>query len=151
MMILTEIQERKRFFRFAIVGTIGFFVDSITFNLFRTYAGFSPVLSSVFSFTAAVLSNFFLNRIWTFSEIRSKSMGRQMLQFFIVSIIGLGIRTIIFAFITDPLIYLVELLPVSLPFESYRIGENLALATVVIIVLFWNFFANRYWTFNDNK
>jgi putative flippase GtrA len=29
------------------------------------------------------------------------------------------------------------------------LGENLALATVVIIVLFWNFFINRYWTYND--
>ena len=74
-----------------------------------------------------------------------------MFQFFIVSIIGLGIRTIIFALITDPFISLVEKLPVSLPFESYRLGENLALATVVIIVLFWNFFANRYWTFNYSK
>jgi putative flippase GtrA len=28
-------------------------------------------------------------------------------------------------------------------------GENLTLAIAVLIVLFWNFFVNRYWTYND--
>jgi putative flippase GtrA len=28
-------------------------------------------------------------------------------------------------------------------------GENLTLAIAVLIVLFWNFFVNRYWTYSD--
>jgi putative flippase GtrA len=30
-----------------------------------------------------------------------------------------------------------------------RWGKNLALALAVGIVMFWNFFVNRYWTYSD--
>jgi putative flippase GtrA len=29
------------------------------------------------------------------------------------------------------------------------LGNNIALATAVVIVMFWNFFVNRYWTYRD--
>ena len=29
------------------------------------------------------------------------------------------------------------------------LADNITLAIAVIIVMFWNFFANRYWTYND--
>ncbi len=29
------------------------------------------------------------------------------------------------------------------------IGTNIAQGIAVVIALFWNFFANRYWTYND--
>ena len=29
------------------------------------------------------------------------------------------------------------------------LGHNLALAFAVVFVMFWNFFVNRYWTYND--
>ena len=32
---------------------------------------------------------------------------------------------------------------------SVRLGDNLALVLAVIVVMFWNFFVNRYWTYND--
>ena len=28
-------------------------------------------------------------------------------------------------------------------------GNNIALAVAVIIVMFWNFFVNRFWTYSD--
>ncbi|NJN55660.1 MAG: hypothetical protein HC804_13460 [Anaerolineae bacterium] len=30
-----------------------------------------------------------------------------------------------------------------------RIGDNMALALSVLIILFWNFLINRYWTYSD--
>jgi putative flippase GtrA len=30
-----------------------------------------------------------------------------------------------------------------------RIGKNMALILAVVVVMFWNFFVNRYWTYND--
>lgn len=30
-----------------------------------------------------------------------------------------------------------------------RLADNLSLAVAVLVVLFWNFFANRHWTYND--
>ena len=29
------------------------------------------------------------------------------------------------------------------------LGESIAWALAVVIVMFWNFFVNRYWTYND--
>jgi putative flippase GtrA len=149
MTIITDPLERKRFIKFAIVGTIGFGVDFLTFNLFRSGVGFSAELSNVFSFTSAVISNFVLNRFWTFPDSRSKPVWSQLAQYAAVNVAGLLIRTTIFVIIKNPLIDLVEGLGRDLPLEAYVIGENLALATVVVIVMFWNFFINRYWTYND--
>ena len=149
MTIITNPRERERFIKFAIVGTIGFGVDFLAFNLFRSGIGFSAEVSNVFSFAAAVISNFLLNRFWTFPDSRSKPLFGQLAQYAVVNVAGLIIRTVIFVVLKDPLISLVESLHLELPVAGYVVGENLALATVVIIVMFWNFFINRYWTYND--
>jgi len=149
MKMITDKRERERFIKFAIVGSIGFGVDFLTFNLFRSGVGLSAEFSSVLSFSAAVISNFLLNRFWTYPDSRSKPLIGQLLQFSAVNVVGLVIRLVIFSLITDPMIRLVEGLEFELPIGSGVIGENMALASVVIIVLFWNYFINRYWTYND--
>jgi putative flippase GtrA len=149
MMILNNARERTRFIRFAIVGSIGFLVDFIAFNLFRSGLGISPEISSIFSFMVAVASNFIWNRYWTYPDSRSKSIMGQLFQFIIVNVAGLGIRTSVFILIKKPLVSLFEILPISLPLKAYILGENLSLVIVVIIIMFWNFFINRYWTYGD--
>jgi putative flippase GtrA len=149
MILLKDARERSRFLKFAVVGTIGFGVDLGVFNLFRNLVGLPAEVSSVISFIAAVFSNFFWNRHWTYPESRSKPLAGQLAQFALVNVAGLLIRTIIFILITKPLVHLFETVPFPIPLEPRLLGENLALATVVIIVMFWNFFVNRYWTYND--
>lgn len=149
MMILNNARERTRFIRFAIVGSIGFLVDFLTFNLFRSGLGISPEVSSIFSFLVAVASNFIWNRYWTYPDSRSKPIIGQLFQFIIVNLAGLVIRTIVFILIKKPLVNLFEILPISLPLKAYILGENLSLAIVVIIIMFWNFFINRFWTYSD--
>lgn len=149
MILIKDARERIRFFKFALVGTLGFGVDVGVFNLFRNLVGLPAEISSVISFIAAVLSNFTWNRLWTYPESRSKPLASQLLQFGVVNVAGLIIRTVIFILITKPLVQLFEVLQLGLPFEPRVLGENLALATVVVIVMFWNFFVNRYWTYND--
>jgi putative flippase GtrA len=149
--VLTNPVERTRFIRFAIVGTIGAGVDFGTFNLFSSVLGVQDVWASVFSFTIAVLSNFTWNRIWTYPDSRSKSMTGQLLSFGVVNIVGLGIRTPLFAglsTILERLFSLLSFLPVSF-ITSELLGNNSALAIAILVVMLWNFFANRYWTYND--
>ena len=142
-------RERTRFIRFAIVGAIGFVVDTLAFNIFRSGIGILPEISSVLSFLVAATSNFIWNRYWTYPDSRSKPAIGQLIQFLIVNAAGLGIRTIVFILINQPLVKMFENFSFSLPLEAYILGENLALAIVVLIVMFWNFFINRYWTYND--
>ena len=149
MAIITNARERTRFIRFAIVGAIGFVVDFLFFNIFRSGLGISPEISSILSFLVAVISNFIWNRYWTYPDSRSKPIIGQLIQFIVVNIFGLGIRTGIFVLINPPLVHLFEGIPFSLPLQPYVLGENLALAIVVVIVMFWNFFINRFWTYSD--
>src|SRR5512133_2734489 len=96
-MMLTDPQERGRFLRFVVVGIIGAIVDFGTFNLLVALTHIPAVWASMISFTAAVVSTFLWNRYWTYPDSRSKAISRQVVQFLVVSAIGLGIRTPLFA------------------------------------------------------
>jgi putative flippase GtrA len=149
-MIITNQQERTRFLRFALVGAVGAIVDFGVFNLLVQLTALSAVVASMISFTLAVISNFTWNRIWTYPDSRSKPIMKQITQFFIINLIGLGIRTPLFAFLEKTLdSFLTRILPATFPVTPTFIAHNLALATAILVVMMWNFFANRFWTYND--
>lgn len=148
-MILTKSQERTRFIRFAIVGTIGAGIDFAVFNLFTLVFHVFPVVSSVISFSTAVVSNFLLNRYWTYPDSRSKTMSQQLIQFGIISVIGLGIRTPLFAWTEPIFVRILAGISTALSFPRTFLGHNFALALAILVVMLWNFFANRYWTYSD--
>ena len=142
--IFNKPKERKRFLKFAVVGTIGAVIDFGTFNLLYQILHIHPVVSSIFSFTAAITSNYIWNRFWTYPDSREKAVSRQLVQFALVNVVGLGIRTPIFWGLSNLLLFLTKVTSIS---DKLRLNGSLAIA--VIIVMFWNFFANRFWTFND--
>ena len=149
--IITNPHERTRFLRFATVGIIGAVVDFGIFNLLTAFAGMTAVSASVFSFIAAIINNFIWNRYWTYPDSRTKPITRQVLQFSLVSIVGLLIRTPIIALLEPFFTQLftgLSFLPVGF-ITGDRLADNLALAIAVIVVMFWNFFINRYWTYDD--
>ena len=148
MNFLRDPKERGKFIRFAIVGAIGSVIDFGVFNLLATFLGVVAVIASIVSFTLAVINNFILNRFWTYPETRSVPFVKQLTQFAIVSLAGLAIRTPLFAvtekmFISWAEKWLPNLLTPTI------IGHNVALAFVILVVLMWNFFINRLWTFKQ--
>lgn len=148
--ILTDPRERIRFLRFLVVGVIGAIVDFGVMNLLTGLFSVSLVIAGTISFIAAILSNFTWNRYWTYPDSRTKSIVRQLFEFSIVSVIGLVIRIPILIFV-EPIMYrFMNSLPITINnFSPDMLSDNLTLATAVIIVLFWNFFINRYWTYGD--
>jgi putative flippase GtrA len=147
--ILTNPRERERFLKFMVVGGVGFLVDLGTFNLLIGVFLVPAIYAQMVSFTLAVFSNFIWNRIWTYPDSRSKSLSRQLIQFFGVNVAGFAIRTVIFALIENPLFRMFENLPRLPIMTPEKFGHNMALAIVVVIVMLWNFFVNRFWTYND--
>jgi putative flippase GtrA len=144
------LDQDNRFLKFAIVGISGTIVDFGFFNLFSLLFGLPVVLSSVLSFSIAVFNNFYWNRIWTYPESRQASLGNQLIKFGIVSVLGLIIRTPMFALIEEPLIrFSNDLLSSGFFVDPEIVGHNIALASVIIVVLFWNYFVNRFWTYRD--
>jgi putative flippase GtrA len=150
--IITNPRERTRFLRFAVVGAIGAVVDFGVMNLLVNLLAAPLVLAGTISFIAAVLSNFTWNRFWTYPDSRSKPLLRQLIQFTVINVIGLGIRVPLLAGLEPLMFRLFNSLPFQLPFFTPKfLGENFTLAIAVVVVMFWNFFANRYWTYSDVK
>jgi putative flippase GtrA len=150
-MIISDYQERQRFLRFAFVGIIGAVVDFGVFNLLTSLTSIPSVLAQTVSFTSAVISNFVWNRYWTYPDSRSKPILRQMLQFTFVSAIGLGIRTLIFASIEPLLIAFFTKITFSIHWglSPVKLGYNVTLAIGIGVVMLWNFYINRFWTYSD--
>ena len=154
-------RELTRFTKFAVVGVVGAVVDFGVFNLLRVGTGLASPFAQAISFAAAVTSNFIWNRFWTYPDSRSKAISSQAIQFAIVNVIGLAIRTPIFILTEPPLEVLAarfleafgstlpEAVATVLPQQASALGSNLALAVAVVIVLFWNFGINRLWTYSD--
>lgn len=159
----TNRKEFKRFSKFLAVGATGFVVDFGVFNLLLKALSFPPVLAQAISFTLAAINNFLWNRYWTYPDSRSKPILRQFGMFFVLSVIGLLIRTPIFALFSGPMVALVEsmqdgvfaglitFITTTLNISIEQLGLNAALAVAVLVVLLWNFFSNRFITYGDVK
>ena len=132
-------QELVRFLKFATVGAIGMIVDLTILTFTREVLGLPLSLAIALGFSVAVLSNFTWNRLWTFPESRSLPLGRQLIQFTLVNLIGLGINELV----------ILGLHPVFSRVLEDPAAYLFAKVIAIGIVLFWNFFANRAWTYRD--
>jgi putative flippase GtrA len=149
MSLIKHRQERIRFLRFLVVGVIGAIVDFGVLNLLRLVVNLPLVWAQGISFVCAVINNFIWNRYWTYPESRSGNTTKQLIQFFIINTIGLIIRTPLITWFDRIIFSMVSRLGIKLPLEDFIISQNLALGLSIFIVIFWNFFANRYWTYRD--
>ena len=147
-------KEISRFLKFAVVGTLGAVIDFGGLNLLILNFGFSKILANTCSFTMAVLSNFVWNRLWTFPESRDRPIIPQLGQFFLVNIGGLLLNQTIFLSLdawvlgeAGVLAAPMATLALNTGLAHYKLAYNLSKASATIIVLFWNFGANRLWTY----
>ena len=139
-------KETKRFVKFAFVGALGSVTDFTVLNLLIVFAGFPSSLANGTGFCAAVLQNFLLNRWWTYPESRIHNTRQQMVKFALVSLVGLGINLVVFGFFDELLRpYWVDWL--SSAELGFTMSYNSAKLVAIGVVLFWNFAANRLWTF----
>jgi putative flippase GtrA len=149
-MILRKRREQERFIRFAIVGSIGAVIDISIFNVLSSFLKVPALTAQAFSFSIAVISNFIWNRYWTYPDSRNKAVIGQLVQFIFVSLIGLAVRTLIFDQLEQALIWsAAHMLPSGFFLSPTVVGHNLSLGIVIVIIMFWNFFINRFWTYND--
>ncbi len=146
--VLKNPAERTRFFKFAIVGAIGALIDFGIMNLLVGISQTPFVIAGTISFICAVISNFTWNRFWTYPESRSKALIGQLGQFSLVNAAGLLIRIPILHYGEPALDHF--MISLSLTSRIHQIlSHNITLAMAVGVVMMWNFFVNRYWTYND--
>jgi putative flippase GtrA len=146
---LNGTRERARFLKFAAVGAVGSVVDFGVMNLLTRLFSMRLVYAGTISFLFAVINNFTGNRYWTYPESRSKHILHQLGMFFVVNAAGIAIRIPILHFVEPPLEVVFAGMGAQIPVSPEVAAKNATLALAIGIVMLWNFFVNRYWTYND--
>lgn len=78
-----------RFFRFAVVGFMGYVVNASTLYLF-TILKWSSVMAWGVSTELAIISNFTWNNLWTFSDQKISGMSRLLSKFVQFNLTSMG-------------------------------------------------------------
>ncbi|MFA4994724.1 MAG: GtrA family protein [Bdellovibrionales bacterium] len=79
----------RQFFKFGIVGAVGFIVDTAMLYIGIELLGLGRIAAGMFSFPFAVTSTWIGNRVYTFPEAMPMSAMRQLTKFAVVCAIGL--------------------------------------------------------------
>lgn len=138
--------EMQRFVKFATVGFFGSVTHFTILNVLVQFAHSPELLANAIGFITAVVQNFFLNRRFTYPESRSRDAGRQLAQFFLVSFVGFFLNMAVFSAVFWFLAPTMDRM-VSNPRMAHFMAYNGAYVVAVGFVLFWNFSANRLWTY----
>lgn len=120
----------SKLLKFGIVGCSGMIIDFGATYLCKEILKINKFLSNGIGFILAATSNYFINRIWTFNS-QTEDIGIQYAQFMIVSVIGLGINSLILYLLNEKLKW------------NFYFSKVIAIAITTI----WNFFANLLFTF----
>jgi len=113
-----------------VVGFTGLLIDfAITF-LLREKAKINQYVANSLGFSAAVVSNFLLNKHWTFTDT-NPDVVQQFSKFLLISIGGL--------LINNGIIYLLR---------QRNINFYFAKAVAIIVVVLWNFIMNYNYAFS---
>jgi putative flippase GtrA len=148
----TNRREAKRFVKFAMVGTAGMLTHLIIANILNFGFQFPGTLANTIGFLTAVLQNYLLNYRWTFADRRyttTKARWLQVSQFAVVSIVGLGINTVVREIVSHVL-YPFWQSVLHNPVVAEVVNYNFSIAVAIGVVLFWNFIVNRLWTFRNS-
>jgi putative flippase GtrA len=128
----------RQFVKFGFVGAIGSIVDFSVLIVLKEYLLLNLYVANTFSFSAAVCSNFLWNSIWTFRGVFRGRKRHRFIPFLLVSIIGLGINQFILYVAHE-----------ATGLDNYQYGYLVAKVAATIVVMIWNFIANKYWTFRE--
>lgn len=131
----------RQFVKFCIVGASSFAVD-VGISAALHYLLHWPVfLAKTLSFCLAVTNGFFWNQRWTFRAVGHRKHHEQYAMFFGVNVVGYVLNAgIVMGMIRT---CTGTWNPAETP-KPVFFGATL-LATAVVV--FWNFFANKHWTF----
>lgn len=119
------------FLKFFTVGGLGFGIDMLSTWLLKEKLELQKYTANTIGFIIGIIFRFFANKFWAF-ENNDPNWLKQILQFGVIALIGLGI--------VNGIIYLLNEKLKVLTFYKAKI-------VAMIIFMLWNFTANYLWTF----
>ncbi len=141
-----------QFIKFAIVGIFNTGIDWVVFFLLNMILFFDihESFAKAVSFLFAAVNSFILNSLWTFKteyfgkisqaddkQEKAKTNSRFFAKFLIVSLVGWGINTLIFSVFRYQIFHGLQDIQ----------SKIISLAFASLIVLIWNYLANKLWTY----
>jgi putative flippase GtrA len=126
---ITQRRGVRQFVKFGLVGASGLVVNFVIAHGLEKLTPLSGFADFAIGYMAGGVSNYVLNRIWTFRSTRHP--GIESLQFLTVSVIALIFGKVVFA-IADH-------------YAFHHFTTTWFVSTMAGI--FVNFFLNKYWTF----
>lgn len=121
--------------RFALVGLLATIVDVGVLNLLYYHLHRPSYQAVFFGYLAGTVVAYIINNNWTYRRLQKALGWTAFGQYLIVSLIGLGLTELI----------------VLVVHEHLGVAINIGKLVAVVIVFFWNFFANRLTTFRSGQ
>ena len=132
-----------QFAKFILVGSLNFLIDMGVLNFLIFYTGISVGLTqSAFkgiSFIAAVINSYVWNKFWTFSHSKTNRVGKEFLQFLVISTVGFFINLGVDY-------YLVNIIHPFWGMQAKTWAQFSAMIAA-IIALVWNFIGYKFIVF----
>ena len=121
-----------KFIKFGIVGVSGVAVDFGITWICKEQLRMNQYVANSTGFMCAVISNYFLNRVWTFNS-QDPAIAMQFGKFLLVALVGLVLN--------NAIIYLLN--------ERYKVKFYSSKLVATGVVMLWNFGANYTFTFHS--
>lgn len=115
----------KSLFKFAIVGGIGFLINTFILYILTDKFNLFYALSAIVSIQSAVIVQFLLNNSWTFHNNNKLSLFKKFIKYESVNIFGTFLNYIILIFLTEI-------------FGIYYLLSNLISVFVVFLFNYYN-------------
>ncbi len=141
----------RQFIKFGIVGASSTVINlAVLYVMLRLVHGqwYDRYLDATVAFLISVVNGYYWNRRWTFREAAAKAVHTQFTQFVLVNLVGLILDLVIIRLLSVPIEH--ELAHVQAAWPPDKIERVAVLAAQLVAtaaIVFWNFFANRLWTF----
>ncbi len=123
--------KSARLFSFAVAGGSGFVIDVTVLYLLLAFTPLGPFVARLFSVICAMISNFIINRTFTFGQ-SDRNLWQEFLRYASVGSIGVALNYAIYA-------ALLLIFPGFSPF--------LATLIAVVIVAFFSYFGYSKFVF----
>ena len=128
---MIDFQSFLIFLKFSISGLCGVIINfSLTYFL-KDKLNLNKYFSNSFALSLALISNYFLNRLWTF-QLDYQSVYYQFSKFLLVVVVSIFFNHII----------------VYINHKYFKINFYYSKLIAVILVFIWNFFMHSFFTFS---
>ena len=144
------IQKRgfRQLIKFAIVGASSTIINLVVLYLMLRLLHGHRYISTSVAFVVSVINGYHWNRTWTFKAALVKAVHTQFAQFALVNLVGYALDLLVIYLASTPIERQIHLLEVAWsPAKTERIAVLAAQLIATALIVFWNFFANRLWTF----